>query len=156
MKTLTRSLALALAVLAACSVALASDFPKGSPKFEDSLRAALSDAKKNGKPVVAVFSAVWCGPCQTMKNNVYPSDAVKAYHDKFNWAYLDTDNNRNARDGEKFGVSGIPHIQFLDAAGKPIDKQVGSSSPEAFAQTLEGVLKKAGAGATAAAAEGKK
>jgi thioredoxin 1 len=148
MKTLTKSIALALVV--ACSAALAGDFPKGSPKFEDSLRSALNDAKKNGKPIVAVFSAVWCGPCQTMKNDVYPSDAVKPYHDKFNWAYLDTDNNRNSRDGEKFGVSGIPHIQFLDAAGKPIDKQVGGSSPESFAKTLEGVLKKAGTASTTA------
>jgi thioredoxin-like negative regulator of GroEL len=152
MKTLTRSIALALVV--ACSAALAGDFPKGSPKFEDSLRSALNDAKKNGKPIVAVFSATWCPPCQAMKKDVYPSDAVKAYHDMFNWAYLDTDNNRNSRDGEKFGVSGIPHIQFLDAAGKPIDKQVGGNSPEAFAKKLEDVLKKAGT--TSATAEPKK
>ena len=149
MKTLTKTIA--FAVLAACSVALASDFPKGSPKFEDSLRSALNDAKKNGKPIVAVFSAVWCGPCQTMKKEVYPSDAVKAYHDKFNWAYLDTDNRRNEKDGEKFGVSGIPHIQFLDKDGNPVDKQVGSSSPESFAKKLEAVLAKAG-GSTATAA----
>jgi thioredoxin 1 len=154
MKTLTKSIALAM--LVACSAALASDFPKGSPKFEDSLRAALTDAKKNGKPIVAVFSAVWCGPCQKMKNDVYPSDAVKPFHDKFNWAYLDTDNNRNSRDGEKFGVSGIPHVQFLDASGKPVDKQVGSTSPEAFAKKLEDVLKKAGSGTTAATEEPKK
>jgi thioredoxin-like negative regulator of GroEL len=154
MKTLTRSLA--LAVLAACSVALAADFPKGSPKFEDSLRAALSDAKKNGKPVIAVFSAVWCPPCQAMKKDVYPSDAIKPYHDKFNWAYLDTDNNRNARDAEKFGVQGIPHIQFLDAAGKPIDKQIGGNSPEGFARKLDAVLKMAGADAAPATSEEKK
>jgi thioredoxin-like negative regulator of GroEL len=153
MKMLTR--ALALAVLAACSVALAADFPKGSPKFEDSLRSALNDAKKNGKPIVAVFSAVWCPPCQAMKKDVYPSDAVKPYHDKFNWAYLDMDNNRTARDAEKFEVQGIPHIQFLDAAGKPIDKQIGGSSPEDFARKLESVLKAAGAAATAAAEEKK-
>lgn len=149
MKTLTKSIA--LAVIAACSVALAGDFPKGSPKFEDSLRSSLNDAKKNGKPIIAVFSAVWCGPCQKMKNDVYPSEAIKPFHDKFNWAYLDTDNNRNARDGEKFGVNGIPHIQFLDASGNPIGKQVGSTSPEAFAKTLESMLAKAGSGTTASA-----
>jgi thioredoxin-related protein len=151
MKTLTKSLAFAL--IAACSVALGADFPKGSPKFEDSLRSALNDAKKNGKPIVAVFSAVWCPPCQSMKKDVYPSEAVKAYHDKFNWVYLDTDNRRNEKDAEKYGVSGIPHIQFIDAQGKAIDKQVGGNSPEAFAKVLEGVLKKASASATTAEAK---
>jgi len=142
MKTLIKSFV--LAALAASSLALASDFPKGSPDFEDSMRSALNDAKKNGKPIIAVFSASWCGPCQAMKKEVYPSDAVKAYHDKFNWAYLDTDDNRNQKAAGEYGVSGIPHIQFLDAAGKPLDKQVGSSSPDAFAKKLETILAKAG------------
>jgi thioredoxin-like negative regulator of GroEL len=155
MKALTKCLALATVAIA--SLTLAGEFPKGSPKFEDSLRSVLKDSKENGKPIVAVFSAVWCGPCQKMKKEVYPSEEVKAYHDKFNWAYIDTDDRRNAKDGEKFGVSGIPHIQFLDKEGKPLDKQVGSSSAEAFAKTLEGVLQKAGsASSSTAAAEPKK
>lgn len=142
MKTLTKSLA--FAVLAACSVALAADFPKGSPAFEHKLSDALAKAKAEGKPVVAVFSAVWCGPCQAMKKEVYPSAEVKKYHDKFVWAYLDTDEESNAKDAEKFGVTGIPHIQFLDKNGKAVDKQVGSSSADQFASTLKSVLKKAG------------
>lgn len=141
MKTLTKFFA--VAALAITSLSLAADFPKGSPKFEHSLSDALAAAKTNGKPIVAVFSAVWCGPCQSMKKDVYPSPEVTAYHDKFNWAYLDTDDNSNEKDAKKYGVSGIPHIQFLNAQGKPIDKQVGSSPAADFAKTLEGVLKKA-------------
>ncbi len=144
MRTLARATAVAL--LAVATLSLARDFPKGSPKFEKSLRSALNDAKKNGKPIIAVFSASWCPPCQKMKNDVYPSTAVTPYHEKFNWAYIDTDDNGNRRDKEKFGVSGIPHIQFLDSEGKPLDKQVGSNSPEAFAARLEAILKSAGSG----------
>jgi thioredoxin-like negative regulator of GroEL len=137
MKRLASVIVLSAFALAA---ATAADFPKGSPKFEDSARSVLSDAKKSGKPIVMVFSAVWCGPCQAMKNDVYPSEAVKAFHDKFEWAYLDTDDSSNEKVAKEFGVSGIPHIQFLDAAGKPIDKQIGSTSPDAFAKKLESVL----------------
>jgi thioredoxin-related protein len=79
-----------------------------------------------------------------MKKEVYPSAEVKPYHDKFVWAYLDADDESNAADAEKYGVSGIPHIQFLDKNGNPVDKQVGSSSPEEFASTLKSVLKKTG------------
>ena len=134
--------AILLALAAVTSLALASDFPKGSPEFKDSSTYALSAAKKSGKPVVMVFSAAWCGPCQTMKKEVYPSAAVKAFHDKFIWAYLDIDDERNERVSKKFGVSSIPHIEFLDAEGKEIDKQIGSNSPEDFAKTLESVLAK--------------
>ena len=134
--------AILLALAAVTSLALASDFPNGSPEFKDSSTYALSAAKKSGKPVVMVFSAAWCGPCQTMKKEVYPSAAVKAFHDKFIWAYLDIDDERNERVSKKFGVSSIPHIEFLNAEGKEIDKQIGSNSPEDFAKTLESVLAK--------------
>ena len=124
---------------------LAADFPKGSPKFEHSFKSVSSAAGKSGKPIILVFSAVWCPPCQQMKKDVYPSAAVKAFHDKFEWAYLDADEEDNAAVMKKFNVSGIPHIQFLSKDGKDIGSQVGSTSPEDFASTLEKTLKKAGA-----------
>ena len=78
-----------------------------------------------------------------MKKEVYPSEAVKALHDKFEWAYIDVDEESNAPATAKFGVQGIPHIQFLDKSGKDIGNQVGGTSPEDFASTLEKILKKA-------------
>lgn len=139
-----------LTALAVTLPLFASDFPKGSPKFEDSYRSAMNDAKKTGKPVVLVFSASWCPPCQVMKKSVYPSEAVKPFHDKFIWAYLDVDDNSTEKAAKQYGVNGIPHIEFVDAEGKAvIEKQVGSSSPEAFAKRLTEVLAKAPAKATA-------
>lgn len=132
-----------LALAAATSLALASDFPNGSPDFKNSSSTALSAAKKSGKPVILVFSAAWCPPCQAMKHDVYPSDAVKPLQDKFVWAYLDVDDERNGAAASKYGVNGIPHIEFLNADGKEIDKQIGGTSPEVFAKTLESVLAKA-------------
>lgn len=131
-----------LILAAATSLALAGDFPKGSPDFKHSSASALSAAKKSGKPVIMVFSAVWCPPCQAMKKDVYPSEAVKAYHDKFIWAYLDVDDSSNERASEKYGVSSIPHIEFLDSEGKELDKQIGGNTPEAFAKKLESILAK--------------
>jgi thiol:disulfide interchange protein len=136
-----KKIILLLAALVAVPL-IAKDFPKNSPKFEKSFRSAMSDAKKTGKPVVLVFSASWCPPCQEMKNNVYPSKEVQEFHDKFVWAYLDVDDNSNEKAGKTYGVSGIPHIQFVDSEGKAIDKQIGSNSPDAFAKTLASVLGK--------------
>lgn len=135
--TLTAAfLTLALSVVAA-------DFPKGSPKFVTSYRQALSKAEKEGKPVVLVFSAAWCPPCQQMKKNVYPSAEVTPMHDKFVWAYLDVDEGDNSRAAENFSVSGIPHVEFLDASGKSLGKQVGGVTPAAFASLLKDVSDKA-------------
>ena len=122
--------------------ALAGDFPAGSPKFTNSLKSVTKAASKSGKPMIVVFSAPWCPPCQIMKNEVYPSKAVTALHDKFEWAYLDVDEESNAKALEKFKVDPLPHIQFLDKDGKDIGKQTFLSAPEEFAKTLEGLLKK--------------
>jgi thiol:disulfide interchange protein len=152
MKTFLYSSLALVALLVAYTTAATNktDFPEGSPAFKTSLKSALAEAKKENKPVIAIYSASWCGPCQEMKHKVYPSAAVKAFHDKFVWAYLDADDEAaNGADMKKFGVEGIPHIQFLSSAGKPIDKQIGSSSPGEFVQKLEGVLKKAGGTKTA-------
>lgn len=124
---------------------LAGDFPKGSPQFAHDFKTVTAAAAKSGKPQILVFSAVWCGPCQLMKKEVYPSDAVKPFHDKFEWAYLDVDEDANAKPAQQFGVQGIPHIQFLDKNGKDIGSQIGATSPEDFAATLEKVLKKVAA-----------
>ena len=142
----TRSF-LGLALAAICALpftASAGEFTKGSPKFITSYRKLLSEQKETGKPAIVVFSATWCGPCQTMKNKVYPSAAVQPFHDKFLWAYLDADDRMNEKAKEKFAVSGIPHIEFLNPAGESIGQQVGSNSPEAFAKKLEEILAKAG------------
>ena len=131
-----------LFLAAATSLALASDFPKGSTPFKDSSATAMSAAKKSGKPVILVFSAAWCPPCQTMKRDVYPREEVKAFHDKFVWAYIDIDDPRNESAATKYGVNSIPHIEFLNAEGKEISKQIGGTSSKDFAKTLQSVLSK--------------
>jgi len=137
-------LALFLTSLALPFAAIAGDFPAGSPAFASSFAAATTAAQASGKPGVVVFSASWCPPCQAMKNEVYPSAAVKEFRDQFEWAYLDIDEPENAAASERFGVDGIPHIQFLSKDGKNLGNQTGSSSPAEFAKRLDKVLRKAG------------
>jgi thioredoxin-related protein len=123
--------------------ALAADFPKGSPKFGTDYQTALATAKKENKPVVLVFSAPWCGPCQTMKTEVYPSKEVAALHDQFVWAYLDVDEDANLVPSRKFRVESIPYIHFLSADGKDLGSQTGSVPSAEFAGILKKVLSKA-------------
>ena len=120
---------------------LAKDFPEGSPKFLNSYKDALAEGEKTGKPVIVVFSATWCGPCQAMKKSVYPSKEVQPFHDKFVWAYLDVDDDANEKASSKHGVSSIPHIEIVDGKGKSLGQQIGSSDPGGFVKKLEAALK---------------
>jgi thiol:disulfide interchange protein len=140
------TLVAALLLAAACLLnqTRAADFPNGSPKFITSYDAALKASKESGKPVVLIFSAAWCPSCQANKHNVYPSPAVQPFHDKFVWAYLDADQDANASAIHKFGVTGIPHIQFLDKTGKSLGSAIGGTTPEEFASLLKATLKKVG------------
>lgn len=140
-RTLLTLLAAGIAGMFIIRNSLGADaFPAGSPRFETDYKAALATAAKEGKPVIVVFSAVWCPPCQANKKKVYPSDAVKPYHDKFVWAYLDTDIESNGEVAKKFGVSGIPHIQFLSKGGKSLGNAIGGTTPDAFAGKLKEIL----------------
>jgi len=139
MKKIITLLAVALMIPAL----FAGDFPEGSPKFGTNYDEALAIAKKEDKPVILVFSAPWCPPCQGMKKNVYPSTEVKPLHDKFVWAYLDVDVPANGKAAKKCGVEGIPHIQFLNSDGKDLDKLVGGVDPAEFAELLTKTLAKA-------------
>ena len=145
MKNTRRTFAIALTgFLAALGLHASADaFPEGSPKFETDYAKAQEEAKKSGKPMLLVFSATWCGPCQENKKKVYPSAEVKEYHDKFVWAYLDADVPANEKLMQQFKVEGIPHIQFTTKDGKAVDNMVGQTTPEDFVKVLKKALEKA-------------
>jgi len=81
------------------------------------LDAALAEARRTGKPVLADFSAEWCPSCQTMKREVWTD--VEVGHDVerlYVPVAVDVDQNRAV--AGRYGITSIPTILILDAAGK--------------------------------------
>lgn len=136
-----KSLLLILLALGAAASGLAAGFPEGSPPFLDSHDKALEKAKSSGKPAIIVFSAVWCPPCQMMKNEVYPSKEVRPLHDKFVWAYLDFDSPATRPLIAKYKIESVPQIFFFSPQGKPVAAINTVFPPAEFAAALQQVLK---------------
>lgn len=121
----------------------ADGFPSGSPTYYTNAESAKEAAGKSGKPLVMIFSASWCGICLDNRSSVYPSKAVRSYHDQFVWAYLDVDDEANQELKQKLKVRGMPHIEVVDNSGKRLAKSVGGTSPEELCKTLTIALKAA-------------
>lgn len=113
------------------------------PVFSHDYKEALEMAKSTNKPLILIFSASWCPPCQHMKKSVYPSKEVQPFHDSFVWAYLDADVQENGPILAAYGASAIPHIEFLTSEGKSLGHIANSTSPDQFAKLLQKVLKRA-------------
>ncbi|MEX2577627.1 MAG: thioredoxin family protein [Verrucomicrobiales bacterium] len=135
-----------LAALSALLLAVSLSWPtpsraeKAGPEFEDNFETAREAAEEAGKPLIVIFSASWCAPCQQMKSSVYPSEEVQPYHESFVWAYLDADKEENRPLMAQFGVSGIPHITFFRADGSAIGQFAGAVDPLQFTKILTKVL----------------
>ncbi len=117
---------------------------KGGPVFETRLATAFEAAKAEGKPLVVVFSAKWCPPCQEMRREVYPSAQIQPYHDKFVWAYIDAAEPRNRPDIERAGVGPLPDLRFLDKDGRVVGHHIGPLDSAGLEKQLRKALKKSG------------
>ena len=112
-----------------CSVCLlvlaadlrAADLPDGWTQDWD---AAVSTASENEKPIFAVFSATWCGPCQSMVKNIYPQDQVREELQSWVPVYIDVDKNEEI--AAKYRANQLPTLVYLNPDATEINRTVGA------------------------------
>jgi thiol:disulfide interchange protein len=97
---------------------------------------ALARARQEGKPVLLIFTAPWCGPCQKMKNEVYPSAPVQAVAGRLVWHTVDVDQRENQALARQHGVRSIPTLVIIDAEGQVKARITGGRSPRDLAEWL--------------------
>lgn len=137
-----RSFIAASAAVAALVVAGAARAADKEIEWAKSYDAALKSAKESGKLVMVDFTADWCGWCKELDKKTYSDAKVIAFaKDKLVSVKVDTETPEGAKLQQKFQVSGLPTIMFLDGEGKVQGKIVGFKPPAPFLAKLDIVNK---------------
>lgn len=103
-------------------------------KWLTSLDEGMKLAAQQGKPLVVDFFATWCGPCKMLDEQTWPDPAVREQLASYVAVRLDTDKNQEL--AEKYRITGIPAIIFMDSAGSEKRRQVGFVSPQEMVELL--------------------
>ena len=131
-----------LIVLAALAVVLAFSNFNRHQSGDDKIpwRHDLADARREAatahKPVLAYFTATWCGPCQEMHRTTWSDSKVESALQAFVPVKLDVD--QQSKLAAQYGVDGIPTYMILDAQGKPVRADSGYRDADEFLQWLKG------------------
>ncbi len=80
---------------------------------------ALELRQESQKPLVIFFHAPWCYMCRKMKRRVFSRSQLAAILNR-DFLPVSVDVTRQPRLKEKFKVSGLPTLIFLDPEGKPV------------------------------------
>jgi len=127
----------AVFVAALCAASVAALFTPAMTRGEGIVFApsvAAARAAGGDKPVVLVFSAVWCGWCRKLSAVTLADPAVVALRDEFGWVKVDADAEPDL--AARLQVRGLPHTAVLDAAGRTLASRAGYMNAEDFVAFL--------------------
>lgn len=105
---------------------------QSSLQWEHDLAAAQKRAKAEKKLLFVDVWAEWCGPCQFLKNKIFPTpEAQKALASYIPVSLMTQSkdgksNPENMKVAQRFQVDAYPTMLILDAEGKEVRRQVGA------------------------------
>jgi thiol:disulfide interchange protein len=108
--------------------------PLSLPHGFAALDEALTQAQKEGKPVVLDFFAEWCAPCQRMEKTTFIDERVMALLGRCVFLRIDTDEQPEI--SRRMNVEGLPDIRFVTPDGKVMKQLRSYQDAESFAEEL--------------------
>ncbi len=108
---------------------------KAEIKWQPNLKAAHDVAAKDGKPILIVYGADWCGFCKKLeRETLADQDLVKYINERYVAVHLDLD--RDKRVAEILEVSSLPCTVVLSPDADLLDKFIGYKEAPEFQQRL--------------------
>ncbi len=115
----------------------AVDLPKGIDWHKGSVENALELAKKNNRPLYLYWGAVWCPPCNQIKETIFKSSLFQKSIKSFIPVYLDGDNTASQFWGEKLKTSGYPTMLILSSQGSELARLPTGVPVEEYVALME-------------------
>ena len=83
---------------------------------------ALEIAQQKNQPILANFSALWCGACRTLEKTLLSKNTVQhRLRNDVVYVRLEQTNRQHQALFAKYGISSYPTLLLLDTQGKLID-----------------------------------
>ena len=86
---------------------------------KDNLEDFIWQSHKENKITVIYFGAIWCGPCQMLKDKLN-SDEAKSEMPNLSICYIDIDEEENEELSEQYKVKSLPLQIFIKLEGNKI------------------------------------
>jgi thiol:disulfide interchange protein len=101
----------------------------GSPiAWQTSLDAAQEMARQSGKSIMVDFYADWCAPCKDMEASTWPDASVAQEAQNFISVKINADSESALQ--QRYNITGLPTILFLNADGSEKGRAIGGHSPQ--------------------------
>lgn len=97
-------------------------------------------AQKENKPVLTVFSAIWCGPCQQLKETAFKKDEFKSVAAKVILQYIEQTTPKGQAYCQRFAVRGYPTMKIFSPEGNQLEEAgQPERTPEGFSIWIDNV-----------------
>jgi thioredoxin-related protein len=96
-------------------------------------------AKKENKPILAVFSATWCGPCRDVKQRVFSSDDFQKAADRVVLLYIEQTDPKSAGYLKKYKINAFPTFKIFSKEGIELDGRDPNRTLAGFLEWIDDV-----------------
>ena len=107
--------------------------------IENDFAGAISLAKKQGKLILADFSARWCPGCVRYETETFSTPGFKKQSAPYIKLKLDADRFSNSVHSAKFKITSIPTLLVFNADQEEISRLVDYQAPEVVSRFFESI-----------------
>ncbi|MBC7660619.1 MAG: thioredoxin family protein [Chitinophagaceae bacterium] len=118
--------------------------PQPQVWFKGSVEEAFKAAAKEKKMVFLYWGAVWCPPCNELKEQIFSKPRFAELMANFIPVYLDGDTEAAQIWGDRFQASGYPTVMVMDETKKELFRMNAAISIEEFDGVIQSLVASSG------------